>query len=105
LPEHVRERRDAEQYVVGREAEGVRAEARRFADSGVRQDRALRQAGSAGGEEKRRDIVLVSLGDLEVRLTVRGERMFDARPRGRRLEPCVDLGMRQQDVERHRDRS
>ena len=105
LTEHVREGRDAEQHVGGREAEGVRAEACGCADSGVRQDRALRPAGGAGGEEERSRIVLVPFGDLDVRLAVARERTIDARPRRRRLEPRVDLGLRQQDVERHRHRS
>ena len=40
-----------------------------------------------------------------MRLAVARERTIDARLRRRRLEPGVDLGLRQQDVERHRDRS
>jgi hypothetical protein len=71
----------------------------------VRQDRALRPACGAGGEEERSRIVLVPLSDLDVRLAVARERPVDERPRRRRLEPRVDLGLRQQDVERHRDRS
>ena len=35
----------------------------------------------------------------------RRQRTIDERFRRRRLQPCVDLGLRQQDVERHRDRS
>ncbi len=71
----------------------------------MRQDRALRPAAGPGGEEERSGIVLVPLCDLDARLAVSGERTIDERPRRRRLEPRVDLGLCQQDVERHRDRS
>ena len=94
LTEHVRKGRDAEQHVIGGEAEGVRAEARGCADSSVRQNRALRPAGGAGGEEERSRIVLVPFGDLDVRLAVARERTIDVRSRHRRLEPRVDLGLR-----------
>jgi hypothetical protein len=105
LTKHVREGRDAEQHVVGREAEGLRAEARGCADSGVRQDRAVWPAGGARGEEERSRIVLVPLGDLDVRLALARQRTIDGRPRRRRLEQRVDLGFREEDVERHRDRA
>ena len=69
----------------------------------VRQDRALRAAGRAGGEQQRSRVVVLAFGDLRQRLAIDRQRAIndDLRRRGR--DPHLDLGPGEQDVERHDD--
>ncbi len=101
----MRKRRDPENDVVSRERQSVRPESRRRANSPVRENRPLGTTGRARREEERGRIVVGAFDDVRVDIALGRQWTVDVRGRRRGFEPQLHLRCRQQDVERHGDRS